>query len=160
MVGGHWSRKVLGTYARGHEESSGVRIAVNDREVVRHVHRNPGQQSADIGNGLRHFQEIAHHQRNPKPLSRPLPSAICERNGKAGVVHAVHQPPETVAHPEHPPSRPSARQHNALTEVRVVVVVTYQCRRLADKNRLRASRQKGRRVPLRQHSRSYGVIVG
>ena len=43
---------------------------------------------------------------SPKPSPDRAAAAEGERRGEAGVVDAVEQPPEAVAHPDHPPAGP------------------------------------------------------
>ncbi len=145
---------------RAEQRGDEVAVPVDHGEVVCHVHRQPLQRAAGVGGGLAHLEEIAQDEGDAEAIAHHAAPAERQRDRKARIVHAVHQTPQAVAHPDHPPAGERACVHDAFQQQRGIVVVADQRRRATREDRLGAAGQVRRRVVERQHASRELVTAG
>ena len=124
--------------------------AVEQREVLRRVHRDPRQRLARRRHVVAGLEHVADDQRDREPVADVRAPAEGERDRQPAVVHPVEQPPQAVAHPDHAPLAPLRQAHDALEPVGRVVVVAHEQRLAARPRALRAADDEPGRAPERQ----------
>ena len=134
-------------------------MAIEDREVLRRVHRDAGERRLRLGHRRARLQHVAHDDRDAEAVADVAPPAEGERDREAVGVDAVEQPPEAVAHADHAPARPRGRGDHALQPRGRVVVVADEHRRVAAAGTLRAADDEPRRTVEGEHPRGQLVAV-
>jgi hypothetical protein len=119
------------------------------------------QRRARLGDGVAGLQHVTDDERDREAVADVAAAAERERDRQPGVVDAVEQPPQAVAHPDHAAVAPLGQVDDPLEPVDRVVVVAHQHRpALARPRALRAADHESRRAVQRQQPRGQGVAAG
>ena len=153
VVGGDPVGRHPGRLARSEPDRRVVRVPVDERDVVRRLHRDPLQRRDALRDGRARLEQVADDDRDAEAAARAAAPAERERHREPAVVDAVEQAPQLVGHADHPRVGEPRLQHDGVEQVRVVVVVADQ-RRLPRERGLRAAAQQRRRVVQREHPRA------
>ena len=122
---------------------------------------NPCERLARLLHRLARLEQVADDQRDAEAVSDLAPAAEGQRGREAGVVHAVEQAPEAVAHADHAPAGPGRRADDALRAGRRIVVVAHEDRiRVAAPRSLRAAHHKAGRPVEREKAGRQLVAAG
>ena len=137
-----------------------VTLAVDDREVVGRLHRQPREHRDGVLGRRAQLEQVADDERHREAGAGGAPPAERERHAQPGVVDPVEQPPQAVAHAEHRAAGQLGPADHALQQLRIEVVVAHEQRLVAGEDRLRAAGHQRRRVPQREHPRGHVSPAG
>ena len=135
--------------------------AVQQRQVLRRVHRDPVERRARLRDRVAGLEHVADHQRDREAVADVAAAAERQRDREAGVVDPVEQAPEAVAHADHAPPAPARQVDDPLQPLRGIVVVAHQRRAAgARPSALRAADDEARRAVEREQPGSQLVAPG
>jgi hypothetical protein len=152
VVGRHRHGEDLGVTVGAEPDGGEVARPIEHRDVLRGVDRDPREHPAGLRDGLTDLEHVAHHQGDAEAVADRRTPAEGERGRQPGVVDPVEQPPQAVAHPDHPAPLPLGAEDHTLEPGRRVVVVAHEQRAAARPHRLRAAGEVRGGIPHREHA--------